>query len=106
MASKGQLTHVVRSRVAKSAMYDIPFCQVGFQGRRETQLLRDRGEGLWSSWSYGRRRRNRHLGAVNGGSLQQKVIQAITNYEINKISIGGSDMTMMHVKTNFEVMFQ
>jgi hypothetical protein len=44
--------------------------------------------------------------AVNNGSRQQKVIQAVLNYKINDISVRGSDVTMMHIKTNFEAMFQ
>ena len=47
--------------------------------------------------------------AVNNGSRQRKVIQAVTNYETDDISVGGttsSDMTMMLVKANFEAVFQ
>ncbi len=91
--------------MTKSAMYDIPFFQVGLQGRRETLLLRNRGKGLWSSWSYSRLRRTRMV-AIKDGFLQRKVIQAVTNYEIDDISVGGSDVTMMHVKANFEAVFQ
>ncbi len=97
--------------MTESAMYDIPLVQICLQGRRQTQFLSDRGKGWWSSRSYSRhqsysRLRRARLVTVDDGSLQRKVIQAVTNYEINDISVGGSNVTMMHVKENFEAVFQ
>jgi hypothetical protein len=97
--------------VTESAMYDIPLVQICLQGRRQTQFLSNRGKGWWSSRSYSRhqsysRLRRARLVAVNDGSRQRKVIQAVTNYKIDDISVGGSNVTMMHVKANFEAVFQ